>query len=425
MLRAALAEDPVAAAGLQEPGRHPLPERPLRRGRRGVRARRQARPRSGRRSVLQARQHRLQEAGSRPGPRELEPGDRRSIRAMSSRGPTSRCWTWRRDARRRRGLRRARPGRSPGRPGFALDAYKDKCLRRRIAVRMRACGVHSFADYQSLLDRQPGRVRAAEGRAHHQRHPVLPKRGDLEPAAAPDCCRSSASGRRGCARLERRLLVGRRAVYARHAHGRPLRAAGRRDRARAAHHRRDRHRPGSLERAQAAATGREALAEMPGDLAAARTSRPTGDERRVVERVRRRVQVRRARPEQRAAAPARLPAHPLPQRRDLLRPGHAGAAVPAFADALAPGGYLVLGKVETLFGPARERLDPASIRASASTGGRHERPRGHRQGRRPADAGPATTRWSRWGSAAASPSCCTTPRRRSADWRTSSCRRPR
>jgi chemotaxis methyl-accepting protein methylase len=27
-----------------------------------------------------------------------------------------------------------------------------------------------------------------------------------------------------------------------------------------------------------------------------------------------------------------------------------------FADSLAPGGFLVLGKVETLFGPARERL---------------------------------------------------------------------
>ena len=27
-----------------------------------------------------------------------------------------------------------------------------------------------------------------------------------------------------------------------------------------------------------------------------------------------------------------------------------------FADALAPGGILVLGKVETLFGPARQRL---------------------------------------------------------------------
>ncbi|HEU4681642.1 MAG TPA: CheR family methyltransferase, partial [Gemmatimonadales bacterium] len=28
----------------------------------------------------------------------------------------------------------------------------------------------------------------------------------------------------------------------------------------------------------------------------------------------------------------------------------------SFAEALAPGGILVLGKVETLFGPARERL---------------------------------------------------------------------
>jgi chemotaxis methyl-accepting protein methylase len=40
--------------------------------------------------------------------------------------------------------------------GLALDAYKDKCLRRRIAVRMRACGVHTYSDYLSLLDREPG-----------------------------------------------------------------------------------------------------------------------------------------------------------------------------------------------------------------------------------------------------------------------------
>jgi chemotaxis methyl-accepting protein methylase len=39
--------------------------------------------------------------------------------------------------------------------GLTLDAYKDKCLRRRIAVRMRACGVHTFAYYQSLLDTTP------------------------------------------------------------------------------------------------------------------------------------------------------------------------------------------------------------------------------------------------------------------------------
>ena len=39
-----------------------------------------------------------------------------------------------------------------------------------------------------------------------------------------------------------------------------------------------------------------------------------------------------------------------------------------FADALAPGGFLVLGKVETLFGPARDRLT-LWTRASGSTGG--------------------------------------------------------
>jgi hypothetical protein len=39
--------------------------------------------------------------------------------------------------------------------GLSLDAYKDKCLRRRIAVRMRACGVHTYADYQAVLDRSP------------------------------------------------------------------------------------------------------------------------------------------------------------------------------------------------------------------------------------------------------------------------------
>src|SRR4029077_19028818 len=37
--------------------------------------------------------------------------------------------------------------------GFSCEAYKDKCLRRRIAVRMRACGVHSYDDYAAVLTR--------------------------------------------------------------------------------------------------------------------------------------------------------------------------------------------------------------------------------------------------------------------------------
>jgi chemotaxis protein methyltransferase CheR len=36
--------------------------------------------------------------------------------------------------------------------GFACASYKEKCLRRRIAVRMRARGVHTYAAYATVLD---------------------------------------------------------------------------------------------------------------------------------------------------------------------------------------------------------------------------------------------------------------------------------
>ena len=36
--------------------------------------------------------------------------------------------------------------------GVSCDAYKDKCMRRRIAVRMRARSVHTYDDYSRLLD---------------------------------------------------------------------------------------------------------------------------------------------------------------------------------------------------------------------------------------------------------------------------------
>lgn len=35
--------------------------------------------------------------------------------------------------------------------GFGCEAYKESCLRRRLAVRMRARGVHTFDDYAQLL----------------------------------------------------------------------------------------------------------------------------------------------------------------------------------------------------------------------------------------------------------------------------------
>lgn len=39
--------------------------------------------------------------------------------------------------------------------GICCDAYKHRCLRRRLAVRMRARGVHSFDDYSRVLDGDP------------------------------------------------------------------------------------------------------------------------------------------------------------------------------------------------------------------------------------------------------------------------------
>jgi chemotaxis methyl-accepting protein methylase len=40
--------------------------------------------------------------------------------------------------------------------GFGCASYKDKCLRRRIAVRMRARGVHTYGDYACVLDSDQG-----------------------------------------------------------------------------------------------------------------------------------------------------------------------------------------------------------------------------------------------------------------------------
>ena len=40
--------------------------------------------------------------------------------------------------------------------GFRCGSYKERCLRRRIAVRMRAKGVHTYRDYMRVLDTEPG-----------------------------------------------------------------------------------------------------------------------------------------------------------------------------------------------------------------------------------------------------------------------------
>jgi chemotaxis protein methyltransferase CheR len=81
-----------------------------------------------------------------------------------------------------------------------------------------------------------------------------------------------------------------------------------------------------------------------------------GEQQRVTDRVRRRVHVR---PHDLSRDPPPRTDYDLILCRNVViyfdRPMQERLFA-AFADALLPGGYLVLGKVETLFGVARDRL---------------------------------------------------------------------
>jgi chemotaxis methyl-accepting protein methylase len=238
--------------------------------------------------------------------------------------------------------------------GFTIGAYKDKCMRRRIAVRMRACGVHSYADYQALLDRSPGeyeRLRDALTINVTRFYRNAETWSLLRREVMPDLCQAGTELRiwsAGCSSGEESYTVAILIADLLDRAGRPEQLervtidATDIDRA-------------SLDRASTARYRREALTDLPGELAASYFE-PDGEQLRVIARVRRRVLVRpldlsRERPPRRG--------YQLILCRNVViyfdRPMQEGL-FQTFADALEPGGYLVLGKVETLFGPARDRL---------------------------------------------------------------------
>ncbi|MGZ8392740.1 MAG: CheR family methyltransferase [Gemmatimonadales bacterium] len=244
--------------------------------------------------------------------------------------------------------------------GLTLDAYKNKCLRRRIAVRMRACGVHSFLDYQSVLDRSPAEYERLKDaitinvtRFYRNAETWnLLRAGLLAEVCEGDKGEVSAWSA-GCSSGEEPYTLA--ILMADHfdGQGKPERLG------KVTVDATDIDRQ-CLERAKAGRYRREALTEMPGDLAQ-RYFEDDGDKRRVIERVRRQVVVRAL----------DLNSEPPPRRNYRLilcrnvviyfERATQERVFTAFADSLAPGGILVLGKVETLFGPARERftlLDP-------------------------------------------------------------------
>jgi chemotaxis methyl-accepting protein methylase len=239
--------------------------------------------------------------------------------------------------------------------GLTLDAYKDKCLRRRIAVRMRACGVHTFADYQSVLDTSPSeyeRLKDAITINVTRFYRNAETWNMLRDRLLGEICETAGESVRawsaGCSSGEEpyTLAVLMADYYDRQ--GRADRLA----RVTVDATDIDRH---CLTLARAGWYRREALADVPSDLAE-RYFELDGDGVRVSERIRRCVTVKSL----------DLNSEPPPHRNYQLilcrnvviyfgRTTQERVFL-AFAEALAPGGILVLGKVETLFGPARDRL---------------------------------------------------------------------
>ncbi|HEY6808518.1 MAG TPA: protein-glutamate O-methyltransferase CheR [Gemmatimonadales bacterium] len=237
--------------------------------------------------------------------------------------------------------------------GFSCEAYKDKCLRRRIAVRMRARGVHTFADYAALLDRDAHEYeqlldaltinvtkfyRNAEmwnALGPHLAALWRERHGHLKVWSA------------GCASGEEPYtLAVLLAEAARTAGEEPQLARCRVDAT-------DIDRV-SLERTRAAAYPTAAFSEMPALLVQRYFT--GGETREPVPAVKRLVRVIAL---DLVREPPPDPPYDLITCRNVViyfdRESQERLFV-RFAEALRPGGVLVLGKVETLFGAARDRL---------------------------------------------------------------------
>jgi len=238
--------------------------------------------------------------------------------------------------------------------GLACDSYKDRCLRRRIGVRMRARGVHTFDDYSRVLDQDQHEYdllldaltinvtkffRNVE--TWRALEPWLTRlwtarRGEVR-AWSAGCASGEEPYTMAVALAETARRLGQGALL-----GRARVDATDIDRT-------------SLERTRAAAYADAAFTEMPPELAARYFSPPPAP-RQPLPELRRLVHVAK---HDLTSQPAPAPPYDLIVCRNVViyfDRALQERLFSLFADALAPDGVLVLGKVETLFGPARERL---------------------------------------------------------------------
>lgn len=245
--------------------------------------------------------------------------------------------------------------------GFACASYKQRCLRRRIAVRMRARAVHTYADYMRVLDADPDEYdRLVDTLTINVTK--LFRNWDVYEAVArtvvPSVWERGTDRMRvwsaGCASGEEPYSIG--ALFHRHAR-----------------ERRELERLSHLEIlatdidarvldiARRATYDEAAFADTPPDLRARYFT--AGTPATVVPDVKALITFARH----------DLLRDPAP-RRDLdlivcrnviiyFDRDSQERLFERFVDALAPGGFLVLGKVETLLGSARAALESVEPRA--------------------------------------------------------------
>jgi chemotaxis protein methyltransferase CheR len=239
--------------------------------------------------------------------------------------------------------------------GFGCASYKDKCLRRRIAVRMRARGVHTYAEYARVLDSDQAEydrlldaltINVTKLFRNWETYTVLRERIVPALAALPDPVINVWSA--GCSSGEEPYSLA--ALF--HEYGerqgisalieRRVRVLGSDIDAR------------SLEAAERGTFEESDFSETPRELRQ-RYFAPDAPFT-IVPEVRRMVRFERR--DLLAEAPPPGPLHLICCRNVLIYFDRETQErlFQKFRDALAPTGFLVLGKVETLLGAARTRF---------------------------------------------------------------------
>jgi chemotaxis methyl-accepting protein methylase len=247
--------------------------------------------------------------------------------------------------------------------GFGCASYKERCLRRRIAVRMRATGTHTFADYAHCLDADPREyerlldaltINVTKLFRNAEAWEALAERAVPELWARVDGPLRVWSA--GCASGEEAYSLA--ALFHRHAE-----RAGELDRLSRVTVLATDIDAASLELAREGQFADAAFADTPPALreryfvpAPEHAARPGVPRLAAIPELRRLV--RPARHDLLGEAPPPGPWH-LIACRNVVIYFEREAQEALFArlhDALAPGGLLFLGKVETVLGPVRQRF---------------------------------------------------------------------